>query len=75
MFSFIFIKQEEIGHCSCFCFPPTPTPALFHILKRCRLGYFNQASKTGNVKYKEKLSKSQYKIMKFGNCKMYCIYM
>lgn len=51
------------------------SPPFFHILKRCRLGYFNQVSKMGNVKYKEKLYKSQYKIMKFGNCKMYCIYM
>lgn len=30
-------------------------------------------SKVGYVKYKEKLYKSQYKIMKFWNCKMYCI--
>lgn len=32
-------------------------------------------AKVEYVKNKEKLYKSQYKIMKFGNCKMYCIYM
>lgn len=46
-----------------------------HNLKWCRLGYVNQMSKVEYVKYKEKLYKSQYKIMTFGNCKMYCIYM
>lgn len=69
MFSFIFIKQEEVGHCACCLFRPPP-PMKWH-----RLGYVNQVSKVGYVKCKEKLYKSQYKIMKFWNCKMYCIYM
>lgn len=71
MFSFIFIKWEEIGHCACFCC----FLLNLHNLKQCRLGYINQVSKMGYVKYKEKLYKSQYKITKFGNCKIYCIYM
>lgn len=64
MFSFISIKWKEIGHCACFL------KKNFCNLKWCRLGYVNQVTKVGYVKYKEKLYKSQYEIMTFGNCKM-----